>query len=198
MRFYAERPTRLAGQLLSDLLAIGWVAGFWWLADLARSAVLELQASGHRMIEAGGGLRTTFTDAARTASEVPFVGDDLAGALGRGTAAGDVLVDAGGRLMEVIDLAAGGVFAVIVVLALIPVLAVWLPRRIRYARAAGQAVAMRAQGPDLLALRALTELPHRRLRRVGREPAAAWREGDAEVIAQLAGMRLASLGLRVS
>ena len=51
---------------------------------------------------------------------------------------------------------------------------------------------------DTEALRALTELPHRRLKRIGTEPAAAWRAGDAEVIAQLAGMRLASLGLRVS
>ncbi|WP_406689748.1 hypothetical protein REH65_27735 [Saccharopolyspora sp. ID03-671] len=198
MRFYAERPIRVAGQLLFDLVAIGWVAAFWWLADRTEAAVLELRAPGHRMIEAGGGLRTTFTDAARTASDVPFVGDDLAGALGRGTSAGDVLVDAGGRVLEVIDLTAGAVSVAIVALSLIPVLAVWLPRRIRYARAAGQAVAMRAQGPDLLALRALTELPHRRLKRVGREPAMAWREGDSEVIAQLAGMRLASLGLRVS
>lgn len=198
MRFYAERPIRVAGQLLFDLIAIAWVAGFVWLADLAKSAVLELQAPGNRMIEAGGGLRNTFTEAARTASGVPFVGDDLAGALVRGGSAGDVLVDAGARLLEVIGLAATGVAVVIVAASLIPVLAVWLPRRIRYAIAAGQAVAMRADGPDLLALRALTELPHRRLKRLGTEPAAAWRDGDAEVISQLAGMRLASLGLRVS
>lgn len=102
------------------------------------------------------------------------------------------------RLLEAVGLAATGVAVVIVAFSLIPVLAVWLPRRIRYARAAGQAVAMRAQGTDLLALRALTELPHRRLKRIGTEPASAWRAGDAEAIAQLAGMRLASLGLRVS
>lgn len=198
MRFYAERPIRLAAQVLFDALAIAWVAGFCWLAGLAKSAVLELQAPGHRMIEAGGELRSTFADAAGTASGVPFVGDDLAGALGRGGSAGDVLVDAGVRLLEAVGLAATGVAVVIVAFSLIPVLAVWLPRRIRYARAAGQAVAMRARGVDLLALRALTELPHRRLKRIGTEPAAAWRAGDAEVIAQLAGMRLASLGLRVS
>lgn len=198
MRLYAERPIRLAGQVLCDALAIAWVAGFCRLAGLAKSAVLELQAPGHRMIESGGELRSTFTDAAGTASGVPFVGDDLAAALGRGGSAGDVLIDAGVRLLEAVELAATGVAVVIVAFSLIPVLAVWLPRRIRYARAAGQAVAMRAQGADLLALRALTELPHRRLKRVGTEPAAAWRAGDAEIIAQLAGMRLASLGLRVS
>ena len=198
MRFYAERPVRLAGQLLSDLVAITWIAAFCWLAGEAKSAVLQLQAPGHRMIEAGGGLRSTFADAASTASGVPFVGDDLAGALGRGGSAGDVLVEAGARLLEVIGLAATSVAVVVVVVSLIPVLGVWLPRRIRYARAAGQAVAMRAEGADLLALRALTELPHRRLRRVGTEPAAAWRAGDAEVIERLAGMRLAALGLRVS
>ncbi|MEB3367217.1 hypothetical protein [Saccharopolyspora mangrovi] len=198
MRFYAERPIRLAGQLLFDLIALTWIAGFAWLAELARSAVLELRAPGHRMIEAGGGLRTTFTDAAHSASGVPFVGDDLAGALVRGGSAGDVLVDAGARLLEVIGLAATGVAVVIVAVSLIPVLAVWSPRRFRYAHAAGEAVAMRAQGPDLLALRALTELPHQQLARIGTEPASAWRSGEPEVISQLAGMRLASLGLRVS
>lgn len=198
MRFYAERPVRLAGQLLSDLVAITWVAAFCWLAGEAKAGVLQLQAPGHRMIEAGGGLRSTFADAASTASGVPFVGDDLAGALGRGGSAGDVLVDAGASLLEAIGLAATSVAVVIVAVSLIPVLALWLPRRIRYARAAGQAVAMRAEGADLLALRALTELPHRRLQRIGTEPAAAWRAGDAEVIERLAGMRLAALGLRVS
>ncbi|RRO18016.1 hypothetical protein EIL87_07040 [Saccharopolyspora rhizosphaerae] len=198
MRFYAERPGRMAVQLLSDLAAITWLAAFAWLAGQARSAVLELGAPGHRMVEAGGGLRSTFADAASTASGVPFVGDDLAGALQRGGSSGDVLVDAGARVLEAVDLAATSAAVVIVALALVPVLAVWLPRRIRYARAAGQAVAMRAQGPDLLALRALAELPPRRLARIGTEPAAAWRAGDAEVIAQLAELRLASLGLRVS
>lgn len=84
MRFYAERPIRLVAQVSFDGLAIAWVTGFYWLAGLAKSAVLELQAPGHRMIEAGGELRSTFADAAGTAAGVPFVGDDLAGALGRG------------------------------------------------------------------------------------------------------------------
>ena len=51
-------------------------------------------------------------------------------------------------------------------------------------------------GPDLLALRALTRRSTATLLGVAPDPAAAWRHGDAAVVAALAAVELAALGLR--
>lgn len=196
MRFYAERPGRLALQVAADLLAVAWVVGWVWLALEAREQVLRLQGPGEALVEAGGKVTGTFGRAADTADRMPFVGDDLARALGRGTGAGRAISDAGRSQVEaVVQLALGAAVAV-VVLAVIPVLLFWLPARLRYARAAAAAVAVRTSDTDLLALRALTCLPPRRLLRVCADPARAWRNGDAEVVARIASLQLAQLGLR--
>jgi hypothetical protein len=196
MRLYAERPLRLTGQVLFDLAAIAWIYLAYRLATGSQAAVLELRFPGYRMIAAGGQLGGTFTDAARTAAEVPFVGDRLAGALGRGTAAGEVLTDSGHHLLSIVELSASAIAFAVAVLALIPLLAVWLPRRIRYARAASRAAAMREHAVDVLALHALAELPYRKLKTASTDPAADWRAGDTGAITRLAALRLAALGLR--
>jgi hypothetical protein len=77
-----------------------------------------------------------------------------------------------------------------------PVLLVWLPVRVRYARAARSAIAVRSVDSDLLALRAMTRLPVRRLLAVSPDPAAAWRRDDRSVVHGLAALELRSLGLR--
>lgn len=196
MRFYAERPGRLALQVVADVLAVAWVVGWVWLALEAREQVLRLQGPGEQLIEAGGDVSRTFSRAADTAGRVPFVGDDLAGALGGGTGAGRAISDAGRSQVEAATQLALGAAVAIVVLTVIPVLLFWLPARVRYARAAAAAAALRTSDTDLLALRALAALPPRRLLRVTADPARAWRDGDAEVVDRLASLQLAELGLR--
>jgi hypothetical protein len=78
----------------------------------------------------------------------------------------------------------------------LPALVIWLPLRIRYARLAGAAVACRERDADLLALRALTSVPVRRLRTVTDDPASSWRRGDPDVVRALAALELRRLGLR--
>ncbi|GAA2359667.1 hypothetical protein GCM10009854_43130 [Saccharopolyspora halophila] len=196
MRLYAERPVRLTAQVLFDLAALAWIYLGYQLSVRTEAAVLELRSPGYRMIDAGAQLGGTFADASRTASTVPFAGDRLADVLGRGTAAGDVLTDSGHRMLEIVELSASATAVLVGALALLPLLALWLPRRIRYARTASRAVNMREHAVDVLALRALAELPHRELKTASSDPAAAWRAGDSEVIAKLAGLRLSALGLR--
>jgi hypothetical protein len=196
VRFYAERPVRATGQVVADLLAVAWVAACWWFAMLLREWVLELRAPGQRLVDAGGALQRTFGGAAQSASRVPFVGTDLSGALGHGTDAGQVMVDAGRSQIDAVGYAATGLTAAVVVLGLLPVLWYALRLRLRYARAASAAVAMRARDPELLALRALSTQPVRRLLAVSAEPAAAWRAGDTETVGRLAALHLGSLGLR--
>lgn len=196
MRFYAERPQRLARQIVVDLAVLAWVIAWAWVAVQTRAQVLRLQAPGERLVEAGNGVRGAFDGAADSARRVPLVGDDLAGALGGGSGAGRSIADAGRAQIEAVAALASGLAIGIAALALVPVLLGWLPLRLRYARAAAAGAAMRASDPDLLALRALVGLPARRLLRVCDDPAAAWRAGDPAVVDRLAELQLAELGLR--
>ncbi|MCU1661286.1 MAG: hypothetical protein QOI36_6249 [Pseudonocardiales bacterium] len=196
MRFYAERPARVALQLMVDLLAIGWLVLWVLVAGAARDLILGLQGPGRTLVGAGDAMRGAFDDAARTAQQVPLVGDDLARALGTGTGAGESLAAAGREQVETVATVASGAAIAIVLLAAMPVLLVWLPMRVRYARAARSAIAVRSVDSDLLALRAMTRLPVRRLLAVSPDPAAAWRRDDRSVVHGLAALELRSLGLR--
>jgi hypothetical protein len=196
MRIYAERPTRAALQLLADLLAVGWIALCVYVAQMAQDLLLQLQEPARTLAGAGESIRGAFDDAARTASGVPFVGDDLARALGTGTGAGDSLAAAGNQQVEAIATFAFGTAVAIVVLGAMPVLMVWLPLRVRYARLTRSAVTARAVDTDLLALRAITRRPVRSLLKIAPDPAAAWRRDDRAVVRALAALELRSLGLR--
>jgi hypothetical protein len=196
MRFYAERPARFLLQLVADVLVVLWV---WICIEIARAAkavVLTLQSPANTLAGAGDGIRGAFDNAARTAGQIPFVGQDLANALGAGTGAGDSIAGAGRDLAGTVATIATGTLVAIIVLGVLPVLLTWLPLRLRYARTAGSAARVRDVDSDLLALRAMTNRPVRRLLRISPDPAAAWRRDDREVVHALAAMELRSLGMR--
>jgi hypothetical protein len=196
MRIYAERPGRAGLQLLADLLAVAWI---WLTVVVARSVhdfVLALQGPARTLAGAGESIRTAFDNAARTASTVPFIGEDLAQALGAGTGAGDSLIASGREQMEAIARVAFGTTVATVLLGAMPVLFLWLPLRLRYARLARSAVTARAVDSDLLALRAITRRPVRSLLRVAPDPATSWRRDERAVVYELAALELRSLGLR--
>lgn len=196
MKVYAERPGRRLRQVIADLLALGWLVAGGWLAWATFDQVLRLQAPGASLERAGERISGAFTGGAAAAGRAPLIGDELAGALGEGSDAGTSLAEAGRSQVEAVAALATGSALVLVLAVLLPLLVWWLPARYRYARAAGAAVELRSAGTDLLALRALTELPARRLLTVGPDPAAAWRVGDATACRSLADLQLAKLGLR--
>ena len=82
MRIYAERPGRVLLQLLADAAVLAWVYVVVQFALAARDVVLQLQGPAGRLVGAGDAIRGAFDSAAATAAGVPFVGDDLARALG--------------------------------------------------------------------------------------------------------------------
>jgi hypothetical protein len=182
--------------VLADVAVLAWALLVGHLARAVHAAVLTLQNPANRLTGAGDSIRGAFDGAARTAAGVPFVGDDLARALGTGTAAGDSLATSGRDLAASVASAATGVAAAIVLVGIVPVVVVWLALRARWIRAAGSARLARAAGPDLLALQALTRRPTRTLLGVDPHPAAAWRHGDPATVAALAAIELAALGLR--
>jgi hypothetical protein len=193
MRLYAERPGRLGRQLLSDVLAVAWAVAWIRLAVTTHDLLLTLQAPGRTLVQAGGSVSGAFDGAAQGVGGVPLVGEQLARALTPGSDAGRSLATAGQQLVDTVGGVALGAGIVVAVLGLIPVLTVWLPLRVRYARAASAAVVARGRGGDLLALRALV------LRRIpgdGVDPATVWRGGDPDAVATLADVELRALGLR--
>ena len=196
MRIYAERPGRALLQVLADVGVLAWALLVVHLARAVHAAVLALQAPARQLTGAGDSIRSAFDDAARTAAGVPFVGDDLARALGTGTDAGDSLATSGRDLAASVGSAATGVAAAIVLVGIVPVVVVWFTLRARWVHAARSARLARSADPDLLALHALTHRPTRALLRVTPNPAGAWRHGDPAVVAALAGIELAALGLR--
>jgi hypothetical protein len=198
MRFYAERPLRVARQLLADVLVIAWVYLVVTFAQAAHGLVDQLKGPAGALTSAGQTVRDTFAGAARTASGIPIVGGDLAKALTVGTGAGDSLAASGQRQAQLIDTVGLWVAVAIVAFAAVPLVLLWLFVRLRYARTAGSAVVARARDVDLLALRALAHQPTRQLLRVSSDPAAAWRRDDAGVVRELAALELRTLGLRTS
>jgi len=195
MKWYADRPIRLTRQVVADLLAAGWVALWIWVATTVHDWVLELRAPGDGLVSAGGSIRDVFTNAADKARDVPLVGDDLSGALGNGTKAGETLTSAGNAQIGVVEDSAFWLAAALVVIPVLFLLVTWLPVRLRYARKAAGIEKLRDK-PDLLALRALTSLSPRQLAKFDGDPAVAWRTGDTDVIDELARRELASLGVR--
>lgn len=196
MRFYAERPGRVVRQLLADVLVVGWVYLCVLVAMGAYTLVTRLQAPARTLAGAGDAIRSTFDSAAGTASKVPIVGDELAGALGRGAGAGESIADAGRQQVETVGVIALGTAIAIVAAFAVPVVLVWLALRLRYARLARAAVAVRDNDTDLLALRALAHVRVRTLLTIAPDPAASWRRDDRATVHRLAALELSSLGLR--
>ncbi|KJK44782.1 hypothetical protein UK23_28285 [Lentzea aerocolonigenes] len=195
MKWYADRPGRLTRQLIADLLAVAWVAIWIWVATTAHDWVLELRAPGDGLVNAGGDIRDVFTNAASKARDVPLVGDDLSGALGNGTKAGETLIGVGNTQIGVVQDTAFWLATALVVVPVLFLLITWLPVRLRYALKAANTAKLRDK-PDLLALRALTSLTPKQLAKFDGDPAVAWRTGDLDVIEELAKRQLAALGVR--
>jgi hypothetical protein len=196
MRIYAERPGRALLQLLADAGLLAWLVFVVQFAQAARDVVLQLQGPAGRLTGAGDAISNTFNNASSTASRVPFVGDDLARALGSGSSAGESLSSSGQEIAATAATAGTAVATAVVLLGVLPVVAVWFTLRVRWVRAAASARAARAGAPDLLALQALVRRPTRRLLTVTPEPGAAWRAGDPAATAGLAAVELEALGLR--
>ncbi|MFP5072693.1 hypothetical protein ACLFMI_23880 [Pseudonocardia nantongensis] len=196
MRWYAERPGRVARQLVADLIALLWAVLAVVAGTTVREGLNALRGPGDALVGAGGQVTDSFTEIAGTVSGLPFVGGDLSRALDPAVGAGTRLADAGQEFGDTVATVADWAGVLIPLLLLLPVLLGWLPLRLRYARRAGAAVGARGVAPDLLAVRALARVPVARLTRIAPDPAAAWRSGGPEVVQRLAELELADLGLR--
>jgi hypothetical protein len=198
VKLYADRPTTLVRQLLTDALVVlwvyAWIRGAFWVQD----QVQKLGVPGQKLEAAGTGVADNLADAGAKAGRVPLVGDDLTAPFTRAADAARGVADAGRQQQQAVH-TMGWVAAVLVlVIPLGLVLLLWLPLRLRWMHRAAVAVKVRDQpaGNDLLALRALASRPLNELAALGPDVARSWRDGDPATVRALAGLELRELGLR--
>lgn len=199
MGIYSARPARLAGQIFSDLFVVGWVIGWAAVAIVVNEVVAALAVPAKETARTAGRLMENMREAGEQAARVPGVGDDLRRPFdSASTTLGNVVASANQQVESIERLALIGGWLVFLIPVAV-VVALWLPRRIRFyrqARASQQFLDSSAD-LDLFALRALASQPLYVLAGISDDPVRAWREGDRQVIDALAAVELRRNGLRL-
>jgi len=195
---YARTPVRRTLQVAGDVSLVLWVWLWVALGRAVHERTLALADPGRRLEAGAGDVAGSLAEAGRTASGVPFVGDELARPISAAGSAAGAMAEAGRRQVEVVTDLAWLLGVVVAVVPVLVVMVVWLPLRIRFTRRASAAQRLVDADADLslFALRALTNQPMHRLARVSDDPVRAWREQDPDVVRRLAVLELADAGLR--
>ncbi|GAB7044872.1 MULTISPECIES: hypothetical protein [Catenuloplanes] len=185
-------------QVVTDLLVVVWIYAWVRLALWLRDLIEKLAVPGRELEGAGQGIADNLTDVGTKVGRVPIAGDELTAPFTRAAEAAQGLANAGRDQQELVADLAWALPLALVAVPLGLVLLAWLPLRVRWMRRAGSAAAARGSvaGRDLLALRALTGQPVRRLAKLGPDVAGAWRRGDESTMDALARLELRSLGLK--
>ena len=198
MKVYADLPGVGLRQFLTDLVVIAWVAFWVWAATWVYTRVSRLAVPGQQIEKAGVGMAGGLSDAGEKIGSAPAVGDALASPFDRAADAAQSLAEAGRAQQAAVHNLAIALVALVLVVPLALVILGWLPLRLRWIRRATVASSLRSRpsGRDLLALRALTRQPLRRLVRIHPDPATAWRDSDEAAMESMAALELRTLGLR--
>lgn len=199
MALYARRPWRFLGQLSGDLFVVLWGVAWWFVGSFVHTSIDAVADPARQTATTIEQLAENVRDAGTQTSQVPGLGDQLrrpfdaaAESLGGLTASANAQVASVERLATIV----GWLVFLIPVTVLV---AIWLPRRLRFVlRArAGQRFVDSDADLSLFALRAMTSQPMHVLARISDDPVQAWRAGDTDVINRLAEVELHRLGLRM-
>lgn len=199
MKLYSDYPARRTAQIVADLVALAFISAFIWIGTIVYAAIAVLAVFGKTIEDAGNGFEETMADAGETLGGVPFIGGGIRAPFDAASGAGTLLAQAGQAQQDLVMTAA---LIIAVVVALIPILLVvwiWLRRRLKWARRATEArnLSRLADGPDILALRALMHADYSQIREIDREPVDAWRRGDMKVMRELAQLELREAGVKL-
>jgi hypothetical protein len=196
---YATTPGRLLVQLLSDVAIALWTF-VWVLVGLAVHAAISMIAAVGRQVESGAqGVAANLESAGESAGHIPLIGDTLSKPLTGASAAALDVAGAGHTL----DSTASWLSVLLAMAVAVPPVAVvampWLALRLRFFRRKRMVLALAATpaGEQLLALRALTNRPLRKLVPVSSDPVGAWRHQHAATIHGLANLELRSAGIKL-
>jgi len=199
MGIYAQRPARLAGQLLSDALVLVWAVAWAVVGVVVDQTVSRLAGPARETADTARKLSTNFSDAGIQAGQVPGLGEQLRRPFDAASGSLGDLIASADRTAAAIDSVAALLGWLVFLIPVTLLVAFWLPRRIRFYR-----LARAAQGflddqadLDLFALRAMAAQPLHVLARISPDPVGAWRAGDRAVIHQLAEVELRRTGLQM-
>ena len=194
---YSTRPGRLAAQLFSDFAVVIWTA-LWLLVGLAVYDAISTIAEAGRQVESGAhGIAGNLASAGHSAQHIPLVGDDVSTPLTSASQAALDIAGAGHDLDTTASwlavLLAMAVVALPILIAVVP----WFFLRLRFFRRKLTVTALAATpaGEQLLALRALTNRPPRKLAAISPDPVGGWRHEDPFTIRALAALELRSAGI---
>jgi hypothetical protein len=200
MKVYADRPARLANQVLGDVLVLVLVYLCVRLGRGAHDRVAELAGPGRDAESAARDLDGTMRGAAGDIDDAPLVGGTLAKPFRALASTSRDLAESAQAYQDAVAQVATLTAILVAGVPILLVLLVWLPRRLAWVLEASAAQRLLVAGPasaDLLAVRALAKQPLTRLARLGPDAVAGWRAGDRAATAALARLELDELGLRV-
>lgn len=196
---YATTPGRLAAQLFSDAAVLLWTA-VWGLVALAVHDAISTIAEAGRQVESGAhGIAGNLASAGHGAQHIPLLGDSVSKPLDSASQAALDIAGAGHSLDTTASWLAVLLAMAVAAPPILVVAAPWFFLRLRFFRRkwAVTALAATAAGEQLLALRALTNRPPRKLTAVSPDPVGGWRREDPVTIRALALLELRAAGIRL-
>ena len=196
---YSTRPARLLAQLFSDFAVVVWTT-IWLLVGMAVYDAISTIAEAGRQVESGAhSIAGNLASAGHGAQRIPVVGDAVSEPLTSASRAALEIAGAGHNLDTTASwlavLLAMAVVAVPILIAVLP----WVFLRLRFFRRKWTVTALAATpaGEQLLALRALTNRPPRKLIAISADPVGGWRREDPVAIRALAALELRSAGITI-
>lgn len=196
---YSTRPGRLTAQLFSDFAVVVWTV-LWLVVGLAVYDAIATIADAGRQVESGAhGIAGNLASAGHGAQHIPVVGDTISKPLDSASQAALDIAGAGHALDSAASwlavLLAMAVVALPILIAVVP----WLLLRLRFFRRKLTVTGLAATpaGAQLLALRALTNRPPRKLMAVSTDPVGGWRRDDPVTIGALVALELRSAGIAI-
>ena len=196
MKLYAESPGMRSRQIVRDAAVLGWIV-LWILLGLTVYRVVAAVSEPAAAVGRGGErLAESFDEVGDDIDSVPVVGDSLEGPFRSAADAGRDLQAEAEQQRDAIRTAALLVSSLTALAAISAIVLPYLAVRLRWAREATAAVALRDEGVDLrlFAFRAVANRPLRELRRVVPDPAEALAAGDYDALANLELQRLGLSG----
>lgn len=197
MKLYADAAGRRTRQIAFDLLFVVWIVLWLWAAHSVHQSTVALADIGERTETAGTRLELSLSEAGKSLSGIPAVGEAIGAPFEKGAMAAAGLAEAGVKETEGIRSVAFWLRLTVGVAPIAILGGFYLPTRLRFVREATSARRYMdvSNDLDLFALRALTHQPMDRLARITPDPVAAWRRGDPAVVAQLADLEIRARGL---
>jgi hypothetical protein len=194
---YATTPGRLAAQLFSDFAIFLWSV-IWLLVGTAVYDAISTIAEAGRQVEIGAnGIAGNLAAAGQGAQHIPVVGDAVSKPLASASAAALDIAGAGHSLDTTAGWLAVLLSLAVVAVPLLIVVIPWLFLRLRFFRRKWTVTGLAATpaGEQLLALRALTNRPPRKLAAISADPVGGWRHEDPVTIRALAALELRAAGI---